>query len=807
LELRRAQSATDDERPFGIELSMVVFHRATRIARSLFEGGDSLIILVQDGVAWRSRFRELDPSQVDPPAEWVIAGGELVWVEEARDDPRFCDDSLVTGPPFLRSYIAAPIKLDDGSAPGVLVVVSTQPQPFDAVKAARLRDLADFVADEWARAKAAKAQSEAAEALDTARSTLAALAAAMPISLVMTDAALNVVAASRLWREALDLADTEVVGRSLFELTEMDEGRREQLAEALAGRQVAGAPLSVKRPDGSAAWMQMEATAWRDGEGQVGGLVITAHDVSRLMEAIDSAARSEERLNLALALADVHVWELDYVRRRLFKAGAEDTFFERPQTYEDLYRDIFVTIDARDHEMVREAWRAHVEEGKPYHPQYRIARGDGKEVWVEGAVRFFADERGRPLRMVGAIRNVTDTKRAERALVQAMEAAEAANLAKSTFLAAMSHEIRTPMNGVLGMAQAMAADALTSAQRERLEVIRDSGQSLLALLNDVLDLSKVEAGKLELESATFDLAELCRTTAAAFRAAAAGKGLGFRVTVEKRASALYRGDPTRVRQVLANLLSNAVKFTERGEVRVSVRATVAGVRLRVRDTGIGIARDRLAQVFSKFEQADASTTRRFGGTGLGLSISRELAELMGGAIEVTSALGSGTTFTVILPLERLGDAPATTPAIATVPRRRPDGSPPRVLAAEDNPVNRLVLRTLLSQAGIEPMIVEDGEAAVEAWRTRDWDVILMDMQMPVMDGLAAVQAIREAERKAGRPPTPILALTANVMSHQIAEYLAAGMDGFIAKPIEVAALFESLEAALGPARAAKTAAA
>jgi signal transduction histidine kinase/ActR/RegA family two-component response regulator len=504
----------------------------------------------------------------------------------------------------------------------------------------------------------------------------------------------------------------------------------------------------------------------------------------------------------------VHVWELDYRRRVLFKAGAEDTFFEAPQTYESLYRDIYVTIDERDQDMVREAWRRHVEEGAPYRPQYRIARADGKEIWVEGVIQFFQDATGRPLRMVGAIRNITEDKLAEQRLVRAMEAAEDANRAKSTFLATMSHEIRTPMNGVLGMAQAMAADDLAPVQRARLETIRQSGESLLSLLNDVLDLSKVEAGKLELEQARFDIGELSASTRAAFQSLAVAKALRLKLSVSPAARGAYLGDPTRVRQILSNLVANAVKFTETGEVRIAIGRSKGELTIRVADTGIGIAENRVDQVFSKFEQADASTTRRFGGTGLGLAISRELTELMGGRIGVKSRLGVGTTFTVSLPLVR-ANAPEAAPAPRAAPPRPVQPEPQgdlRILAAEDNAVNQLVLKTLLAQAGVEPEMVANGAEAVRAWERGHWDLILMDVQMPVMDGPTAVREIRAAEARSGRPRTPILALTANVMSHQIAEYMAAGMDGFIAKPIEVKALFEAVEAALAepaaPARAA-----
>jgi PAS domain S-box-containing protein len=794
------------DRPFGVDLSMAVLDRATRLARSLFGGGNALIILVEDGVAWRSRQLADEMPTDDPAAQIVIETGELLWVEDALTDPRFAGLSIVAGPPYVRSYVGAPIRLEDGTTPGVLCAAALAPQAYDAQKAARLQDLADFVADEWARAKTATAHRQAAQQLDLAQATLAALADSLPVALVMTDGQLRVLAATRLWREDLGLGDEPVVGRSLFDVSPAFESWRGTFATAMSGEPVIGAPMSVTRPDGGSSWMQTEVSAWRDGAGAPAGLLITAHDVTELKAALEAAERTEARLEVALKLADVHVWEMDYASRKLFKSGAEDTFFEEPQTFEKLYHDIYGVIDPRDRPMVQEVWRRYVEEGVAYTPQYRIARADGKEVWAEGAIRLYADERGRPRRVVGAIRNITAAKLAERKLMWAIEAAEAANTAKSQFLAIMSHEIRTPLNGVLGMAQAMDADDLALAQRERLGVIRESGRNLLAILNDVLDISKIEAGKLELEDAEFDLDEIADNARQAFAALAEAKGLALTLQVSKRARGVYRGDATRVRQVLCNLISNAVKFTEQGSVAVKVSRDKGWLRLAVRDTGIGIAPSDIHRLFEKFEQADASTTRRFGGSGLGLAICRELAEMMGGWIEVRSRIGKGATFSVLLRLPRIGSArPSAAPAAAGL---QAQASSLRILAAEDNAINQLVLKTLLGQVGLAPTIVSDGQAALDAWEHGAWDVILMDVQMPRMDGPTAARAIRRREAELGRPRTPIVALTANAMAHQVEEYMAAGMDGFLAKPIEVAQLFAALHrAAEASAEASEQAAA
>jgi signal transduction histidine kinase/ActR/RegA family two-component response regulator len=376
---------------------------------------------------------------------------------------------------------------------------------------------------------------------------------------------------------------------------------------------------------------------------------------------------------------------------------------------------------------------------------------------------------------------------------EAREVADAANRAKSEFLATMSHEIRTPLNGVLGMVQAMALDPLSDPQRERLSVIGQSGEMLLAILNDILDLSKIEAGKLDLDDVDFDLEALAFGVRTTFKPMAASKGLDFRFEVAAGVAGTYRGDALRVRQVFHNLIANAIKFTSAGSVEVHVGPAPGGVRFSVADTGIGMSPDEIGRLFEKFVQADSSTTRRYGGTGLGLSICRELCSAMGGEISAESQIGHGSRFTVQLPLARVGEGGAARRAVADAPQETSE-RPLRILAAEDNDVNQLILKTLLGQAGLEPMLVFNGQDAVAAWEREDWDVILMDVQMPTMDGITATRQIRTREAETGRPATPIIALTANAMSYQVDSYLAAGMNGVVVKPIQVEQLFNALDA-------------
>ncbi|GAD59021.1 response regulator [Brevundimonas sp. BAL450] len=369
--------------------------------------------------------------------------------------------------------------------------------------------------------------------------------------------------------------------------------------------------------------------------------------------------------------------------------------------------------------------------------------------------------------------------------------AQAANRAKSEFLATMTHELRTPLNGVLGMAQIMAHDELSPAQRQRLGTINESGAALLRIINDILDISRIEAGRLSLEPAPFNMKTLADDLAALYAPLAADKGLAFAMTVAPGAEGWFMGDAVRLRQVMGNLFSNALKFTETGRIEGRIDRADDVLRLSVTDTGPGIAPQDRARLFDRFVQGDGSSTRRHGGAGLGLAICRDLAALMGGTVTVESTPGEGSTFALEIAL------PASEPAPREEAGNPAPDRPVRVLIAEDNPANRLVLTTLLSQFAIQSEAVEDGEAAVEAWASGDWDAILMDIHMPRMDGMEATAGIREREQAEDRPRTPIIAVTASTLAHETDGYLAAGMDGWVPKPVDARRMLETLKNALG----------
>lgn len=645
-----------------------------------------------------------------------------------------------------------------------------------------------------------------ADPAELRREALAAVVGNMPLRVMLVDRDMRLVAASATSALSLGGVGAPFVGRSVFDIDPVYFGQFEAIgARCLAGETIFSPRVRARQSGGDDVWLRTQFSPWRDVDGEICGVISISVEITDVMEALEASERSEQRLQMAVEIANLHVWELDYATGAMFATGATESLFDGSLDVEDIVQDTYVTIHPEDRPRIKAAWQAAIESDTPYRPEYRINRQDGLEVWAACTAKQVRDASGEVVRLIGAMQNVTEQKRTEAALLLAKEEAEAANRAKSVFLASMSHEIRTPLNGVLGMAHAMASDHLDPVQRGRLDTIRQSGESLLVILNDVLDISKIEAGKLELETADFELTPLLNAVRATFEGAAGRKGLGFRVVAEGDSLGAYRGDSTRLRQVLLNLVSNAIKFTESGEVALRVMRTGEQLLFSVRDTGIGIAPELASRLFNKFEQADASTTRRFGGTGLGLAISRELAALMGGDIAFDSREGDGSEFRLTVRLPRIGDErphgdAAAGPETGLKPERQV-----RVLAAEDNSVNQMVLRTLLQQAGIEPVIVDDGAAALAAWNEQEWDVILMDVRMPVLDGPTATRAIRAAEAQSGRRQTPIIALTANAMPHQVAEYLACGMDAFVAKPIRVEELFATIQATLDAAEVARAA--
>jgi len=436
--------------------------------------------------------------------------------------------------------------------------------------------------------------------------------------------------------------------------------------------------------------------------------------------------------------------------------------------------------------------------------QVGVTRADGVERMLSVNVARI-DRPGVEARVVCALTDITEALDAARSLDAARLRAEAANRTKSQFLANMSHEIRTPLNGVLGMAEVLEDAASDPQTRAMARTIRDSGATLLSILNDVLDMSKIEAGKMQIEAVPFDPAQIATRIAALHAPAARDKGLAFEVDGPAPGATARLGDPHRLLQVVHNLVGNAVKFTETGVIRLRLRADPgAPVEIEVRDTGIGMTPEQSARVFAEFEQGDGTVARRFGGTGLGMSITKALVDQMQGQIALDTEPGRGTRVRVTLPLDEAAPDALPFPAAATdnATANAAPLSGLSLLAADDNAVNRRVLSLMLERAGATVHMVEGGKAAVQAWKPGAFDLVLLDISMPDLDGIATLAALRDKAAGLGVPPPLALAITANVMTHQIDEYCAAGFTGHAGKPFQSAHLTAEVARAAALARRA-----
>jgi two-component system sensor histidine kinase/response regulator len=686
----------------------------------------------------------------------------------------------------------------------------------------------------------------------------------------------------------------------------------------------------LKLADGRERWMGEKADVAFGADGKPLRITGALMDITQLKLAEAALTSTEKRLARTMRGTRDGVWEFDVAAgqfwfgprfEELLGFGAD----ELPRSLETFKR--LIHPEHRDEALV--AMDAHLVDDQPYDVEVRMQHRQGHYEWVRLRGQAERDSRDKPVWLAGSMQIVTDRKLAEQAALDAKLAAEAANRAKSTFLANVSHEIRTPMNGVIGMSQILAETRLDPTQREYVDIILGSAKSLLSLINDVLDISKIDAGHLELENVDFDLRDTVYDTAAASALQAAVKGIELVINIDAEVPVLTRGDPVRLGQIIMNLVGNAVKFTHEGHVLLHVSCTSAGdgaalLKIEVTDTGIGIPIDRLDRLFKSFSQVDSSTTRHYGGTGLGLSIVKRLTDILGGVVGVHSEPGRGSRFWVTLPVpaarqwepSRLGAGrrvlvvddlevcrtglatklklfsfePVTVgsvdealarlaagesfdlvladelmpgkggldllaalraeprhaklpfvmlclfgadyAAFASLPQRpdamglkpisayklatlldhafsgeasaAPSAAAPalpaaslrgyRILLVEDNPVNQRVAQRLLEKMAATVILANNGAEALERFAEAPFDAVLMDCQMPVMDGFTAAARIRESEAQAGAAKrVPIIALTANVMNEDREQCLAAGMDAHLGKPIVPSQLIDCLE--------------
>ena len=768
------------------------FDRITALAADLFDAPIALVSLIDAERQWFKSHHGLDACAT--PREWAfcdhamgLAPGEVMVVEDAASDARFTDNPLVTGRPDIRFYAGAVLTSPAGHNLGTLCVIDTKPRPRPTeVELGRLRILAQVVVEELERGRTLREADEKRRLLELAEGMAKVGHWRYRLGdrhAVWSDEIYRIYGVER---DGFEPTFANVAG-ALEPGGEAELGER--ISTAVASGQGFEMRMRVRRPDGALREVTCKATCELDHQGRVRALFGVIQDVTHHTRVLREVDRSRARYKLLTdTVGDV------ITRLRLdgtsgyISPAVERLLGYKPDEMSGTTAQSFVYEP--DQPILLAAFKEMAKGCDERTVQIRAARKDGTPVWVEAHLRLLRDGFGEPAEMVAAIRDIGDRKALEEELRQARAEAEAAAAVKGDFLANMSHELRTPLTAVMGFSRlAREQPELQPDTRVMLDRAVYAGKALLSTINDLLDFSKLEAGQLEIKPAPASPAGLARDTLDIFSAQAETKGLSLEAQGLDALPETVAVDSDRVRQVLLNLIGNAVKFTGEGAVRLEVEHDGASLRFVVIDSGPGIPADRIGDLFKRFSQVDGSSPRRHGGTGLGLAICRGLVEAMGGEIGVDSELGRGARFWFTLP------APlAAAPSVAeTLAAESPAFEGRRLLVADDNAANRILLRALLAPFGVDIEEAADGEAAVAAAQTAPFDAILMDLRMPVLSGLAAGERIR------GMPgpnrTTPLVAFSADEPKGAALKVF----DAYVAKPVMAAALIAALVRVFSPA--------
>ncbi|MBI1360729.1 MAG: PAS domain-containing protein [Alphaproteobacteria bacterium] len=633
-----------------------------------------------------------------------------------------------------------------------------------------------------------------------ADSTVRRFVEAAPMSVAMFDRDMRLLMASQDWVAERGVPAEDLLGRSMYDIMPwLPEKWRTVHRQVLRGETLRHERDPYDSGDGRGqGWMKWTCAPWRDANGDIGGLISIHEDVTEIVRAQHEVEASKERMAFGMSMTRMMIWEVDFDAREVYLEGDWTDFFPERPTY-DLLTGGETWIHPGDREMFANRWRAHMAGGPPFTAEYRVTLADGRDIWHSASIRVLKTAKGSPARAFAMIQDITARKQVEAKAMEAEQRALVAGAAKSDFLSNMSHEIRTPLNGVLAVSEVLARTTLDEKQSEMVRLITTSGRTLLRVMDDLLEFSRLEGDDIQFDVRPFELEETVRQACETAKVRAEAKDLKFDSFISAGVDGVFRGDAVRIGQVLGNLLNNAVKFTDSGEISVSASVEESDdgqaiLHFSVTDTGVGFAPEVAQRIFERFEQADISTSRRYGGLGLGLSIVKRLVDLMSGTVTARSAEGQGSTFEVTIPLTR--DRIAALGPLAAVDIEDFDAETMienlRLLVAEDNPMNRRVVELLLAGSGMEIHFAENGKEAVAKFAERTYDLVLMDLQMPIMGGLAATRAIREWERANDRGHTPILAVSANATTDHVEEAKEAGADDHVAKPIVREVLFEAI---------------
>jgi PAS domain S-box-containing protein len=773
------------------------FHRLVDLAATMFDCRAAVVTLLTPTEAIIRSNAGLCSTRTPrenslAPLVTAMGRGAVLVIPDTTLDPRVNGHPIVTGHASLRFFAAATVCGPDGSPIGALSVLHDHalPMPGDREQE-QLKLLAGMAEDIIAGIEAARIRDERLE-------TLRLVEQMSGVGHWRLERNTGVVEWSdevyRIHGVERDSFDPNLDSALDFYV----EGDRQALTEMIQRGLEDGegymAKLQIVRPDGEERRILTHAETEVDETGRVVAMFGVFQDVTEQEKVLARSRRDEGRYRL---LAE----NIGDVITRVKMDGSSKYISPAIQqllgwTFEEMSGQSQDYVYPEDRHLVLKAIGEAVTSGTPSRLEHRAVHRNGTVIWVECTFKALKDENGHVDDVVVVIRDMTQRRVLEDQVIEAKERAEKAAQAKSEFLANMSHELRTPLTSVIGFSGLLqGSDALPAEERTYVERIATASEALLGVINDILDYSKLEANAIEMDPEPFQVAALVDGAAAIVEGQCVAKGLSLKVVADAAMPEVLTGDAGRLRQVMLNFLSNAVKFTGKGGVTLRVGGAPDPdgrwrLRVAVTDTGIGIPAEKIEVLFKRFSQADASTTRVYGGTGLGLAISRRLIEIMGGEIGVDSKPGEGATFWFETPLIQGGAAAGL--ADGDDEMAASGGlAGGRILMADDAPGNRELVSAILRGLGLEIDTVCDGAEAVQAMQTGAYDLVLMDVHMPVMDGLTATREIRRMQAGSGHR-TPILALTANVQADQVARCLDSGMDGHLAKPIQIPELAGAL---------------
>jgi PAS domain S-box-containing protein len=730
--------------------------------------------------------------------EYAIREDDIFEVPDMLEHEVLRDNPMVIGGPEIRSYASTRIVMPNGHSIGLVAIMDVRPRELTRDQRETLFAMGRQVASHLELRRRMLEQERDKENLERVRERLDLVVEAACDGIWDLDLNLRCVYLSPRVFSMLGLSNTtgEVPLVGIWPMVHPEDRRqavRKVVRQLRRGRNV-DCEFRCRHIDSGWRWFRVRGVAVPSSDGESRRLVGSLSDIHDHRLSQQHLQRVSRLLEESQTLGKIGGWELDLATQQLFWTAETYRIYEvDPELYEPSIVSAlaFCLPDGRRrmHAAIADA----VSHGKAFSLDIELLTARKRHRWVRVTGGAAFDE-GNAVRILGAIQDITLQRRFDEELLKAKDAAEAASVAKSAFLAAMSHEIRTPMHTVLGYADLLRCTGLQNEQREFLSAIASAGSSLLRLIDDILDFSKAEAGKVVLECAAFDLQLVVNDVARMMRPQANHKGIDLRVVIDESESLRVLADPQRVHQVLVNLAGNAVKFTSRGSVVISVRMHEGRVRVTVKDTGIGISEAGLDKLFGDFVQVDSTSKRRYGGTGLGLAISKQLVEAMGGEIGVVSEEGVGSNFWIDLSVPdgsgREAHSESVDPVgVASVDADTLDGR--TVLVAEDNRMNlRLVVRVLES-FGLEVETAVDGAQAATMACQKSYDLVLMDCLMPGVDGFEATRRIRTHEAAADKR-TPVIALTANALPEDRDMCISAGMDGFVSKPFTKNALRQAV---------------